>query len=101
MLPARYAANERFAVERERHEPCPRLRNRQTGQEGQDLDRVTAVGLDAGGVRRRVPAAELAVAAEDDLAVPPLPAVEVTRDAPAVAMREIGWRAAVIAVPGQ
>src|SRR5439155_26527008 len=69
-------ADQRLAVEREGHQARPRARDRDVREEGQDRDRVVAVHVDALGVGGRVVSHQLAIAAEDDLAIAPLAPVE-------------------------
>ena len=109
--PRGHAADQRLAVERERHQARPGARGGLRLEEGQDLRRVSVIHLDAGGLGRRAPPGELTVPAEDDLAISALPAVEMARDARAVAVREVrrlvlapgarGQRATTIVAPGE
>src|SRR5262249_31375149 len=89
IVPAGEAADQGPTVAREGHEPGPGARDRQVSEERQSARGMGVIDLDATGLGRGVLAHALAVAAEDDLAVPALAPIEVTREAAAVAHGEV------------
>src|SRR5262249_4052322 len=85
VVTVRHAADQRSAVERERHQAGPRLRDGHLGEEWQRLDGVPAIHRDPRCLRLLTNLTRgLTIAAEDDLPVTPLAAVEMARDALAV-----------------